>query len=224
MTQTIHLNPSDVPLTLIHASGYSGRKWQIRVSESVDVNNTQWSGGTRNSYVIVKLEDGQSMHVRDPRPWPESMSDVGRVAIPVGCAVLEHAIFCGKDLGVRIFLRPENATKMLPASDAELPRCMKIVLAATRSLKANYGGIKEYRFHEASGATGITRAEWDASKRLLIEGCYLTKIGSITPKGRNAIGITQLHQLRPAGTLDEYWKGSVSASVEATPPVIIKAS
>lgn len=195
--QTIHLDPSDVPPAIVHAARYGGRKWQLRVGESVNVSNTQWDGGTRNQYTLVRLEDGQSMHVSDPRPWPESMSMIGEVAIPSGCAVLEHCTFCGKDLGVRIYIRPENATPLLPKPADDLPRMMLIVLVATRSLKPSYNGNSNYRCTEAMAMTGISRSEWDAAKRLCIEFGYLTKIGAITVKGKNAAGNKQLYALQP---------------------------
>ncbi len=101
----------------------------------------------------------------------------------------------GKDHGITIYVNPENISKMLPPAE-ETPWEEKVVLSATRSLKSSYGGIKDYRFYEASRETGITKPEWDKAKESLINKGMLNKSGAITDKGRNVIGNVDLYQLR----------------------------
>jgi hypothetical protein len=40
--------------------------------------------------------------------------------LPAGVICVEHSIFCGKDVGIRIHLNPENLVSMLPVSHPAL--------------------------------------------------------------------------------------------------------
>lgn len=71
-----------------------------------------------------------------------------------------------------------------------------VVLAATRSLKSSYAGIKNYRFYEAHERTGITETEWDSAKAVCIQKGLLNRAGAITDDGRNAIEWTRLESLK----------------------------
>jgi len=127
-----------------------------------------------------------------PAPWNNPVEGK-EFEIPVGVVVVEHSMFCGKDMGLTFYIRAENASKLLPASNDSLSADQKIVLAATCGLKSFA------RFDEAQAETGIDRERYDTAIVDLIAGGYLRKNKSITPKGRNAIGDTRLSDLRPEG-------------------------
>jgi hypothetical protein len=184
MKDTIHLDPNNVPNML--KRGYSGRKFQLHVAESVNISNTQWDGGSRSTYTAVNLETGQSSPMTDPRPWPDNMAPWGDVDIKPNHAVIEHVIFCGKDLGLRITVRPENATKLLPDTTAdELTADELVILYATRAYKASYAGM-DRRQMVANDGHKLTVDQWEAAKARLIAGKYLNRAGAITTKGKNA--------------------------------------
>ena len=42
------------------------------------------------------------------------------MTLPSGVICVEHSIFCGKDVGIRIHVNPENLVSMLPASHPAL--------------------------------------------------------------------------------------------------------
>jgi len=108
-------------------------------------------------------------------------------ALPPGIVIVKHSIFCGKDTGITIYANANELVPLLPAK-AELTSHENTVLTFTRSYKSSYAGVSNYRFYEASRATGIKIDEWNAAKAALIERKLLNKAGAITPAGRNAVG------------------------------------
>lgn len=197
MTQTIHLDPKQVPARLLGT--YTGRKLKARVADSVTLMDTSWSGGTRSTYLAVELATGRAASLPgNPDPVQFGGNQEGKsIDLKPGFMIREHSIFCGKDMGLTFHLLDVDAQKFLPAEE-ELTKPEKIVLAATAGLKASYGGIKNFRFVEASKDTGIELADWEAAKAALIERKLLNRAGAITVTGRNAIGDTRLsHMYRP---------------------------
>lgn len=93
---------------------YRGRKFVIEVTERVAFYDTNWSGGTRNKYAAVRLEDGKTDSINAPAPW---VNPVEGKAVPMlpGVIVVEHSIFQGKDCGIRLHVHPENMARLLPA-------------------------------------------------------------------------------------------------------------
>jgi hypothetical protein len=123
------------------------------------------------------------MHPMFDSPPPDAQN----VPMPDGCALVEHSIFCGKDSGITIVVRTANAPRLLPPADnGKLTRDQEIVLVATSTYKASYGGVSNFRFREATRQTGITESAWNSAKTSLIDSKHLNKRGAITPKGRNA--------------------------------------
>ena len=117
------------------------------------------------------------------------------VALVPGIAVVEHSMFCGKDMGLTFHVHPDNAAKLLPAPTAELTAHEKLVLQATCSFKSSYGGKDRYQMmaDEVRYASSKhvqepfpTREQWDAAKQSLIGRGMLNKAGAVTPCGRNA--------------------------------------
>jgi hypothetical protein len=97
--------------------------------------------------------------------------------------VVVHVI--GRYEHIEIHTPAENVTRLLPAP-TELTEDEEIVLVATRSLKACYGGVSNYRFSEAKRYTGIDLHRWETAKATLIAKKLLNKAGAITVEGRNA--------------------------------------
>ena len=176
---------------------YKGRKFQMEAMQQVSCNS-HWEGGSRSYYARVNLQDatfevyGQSGTMFDRTPIPV-------VTLDEKTAVIEHSIFCGKDMGIRIIVHPSIMPKLLVTGD-ELSRDEKIVLAATRSLKSSYAGDGQFRFHEARRVTGIGLERWVEAKASLIDKGMLNKAGAITNDGRNAIARIDLHNLREEAT------------------------
>lgn len=188
---TIYLEGRDVPTVL--RGSYTGNKFKIEVCETMTIpmDAGLWSGGSRNSYHGVDMVTGQTWPVafEHTSPWNSERKNI-EVKLAPGKAVVEHSMFCGKDMGLRIYLHPDNATKLLPVK-SELTELEKTVLKATRSFKSSYGGKDRYEmtlgYDRLMGREVPSRAQWDAAKQTLIASGHLDKRGAITVKGRNAI-------------------------------------
>jgi hypothetical protein len=174
---------------------YSGNKFKLRTAETVNVRSS-WDGGSRDYFTFVRLSDLQS----SPEVPAQSAYDrriVGAEAVPLpdGIACVQHAIFCGKDMGITIIVNPATLNPAMLPVQTELTTDERIVLAATAGLKSSYGGIKNFRFSEANQDTGITAERWDAAKSACIARKLLNSAGAITVEGRNAIGSVRLSAL-----------------------------
>lgn len=193
----IHLEANMVPQHL--RGNYTGRTFTAEVSAeaTIPAHAGLWDGGSRDVYRLVEIATGRAVAFpgQASAPWDADRKET-RFAIPAGFAVVRHSVFCGQDMGLRFTLRPEDAAPMLPAP-VDLSAVERVVLIATRSYKASYGGQDRYdmaardlRYRQ--GATIPTRAEWDAAKVALIARGMLDKRGAITVKGRNAVGSERL--------------------------------
>lgn len=198
MTQTIHTDRSDAFVdSIVRASfpSYTGKTVRIQASETVNCAS-YWDGGSRDYFVAVDLG---TLRASAPAPtqsgFDRPVQGLDSVPVPVGGAIVEHSIFCGKDMGVRIHVHADTLAGLLPPA-VEVSRECRIVLAATQSLKSSYGGVSDFRYHKASKDTGITREVWDSAVVECQSHGWLNKAKAITNEGRNIIGNTDLYQLR----------------------------
>src|SRR5215510_7328144 len=126
---TIHLDPAMVPAGLRGA--YTGKTFKARVCEQMTIPMTAglWDGGSRDTYRMVRLEDGATIEPVNHNAAPTSERHDVVVKLEPGIAVIEHTIFCGKDMGLTFYVHPDNAAKLLPAP-VELTDHEKTVLEA----------------------------------------------------------------------------------------------
>jgi hypothetical protein len=173
---------------------YSGKMFKAVVCTETTIPSDAglWSGGTRDHYSAIDFTTGQQVAIpgQQSSPWNEARRDVVMELKP-GFAIVRHSFFCGKDMGLTFYVHPDNAAKLLPAPAAELSEHEKLVLNATCSFKASYGGKDRYmmayderKYGDIS--TFPTRADWQVAKDSLIGKGLLNKAGAVTPAGRNA--------------------------------------
>ena len=63
-----------------------------------------WSGGTKNDYVIIRTSDGSAREVDDSRPpWDQPLEGHTQALTP-DFIVCEHTQFCWTDLGIRFYM------------------------------------------------------------------------------------------------------------------------
>lgn len=181
---TIFLDPNMVPANL--RRGYDGKKFKARVCESMTIPITAglWDDGSRDTYQIIRLEDGALL---EPIPPVNGERCEIKVKCEPGIAVIEHSITCGKDMGLTFYVHPDNAAKLLPAPQAELTVFERIVLSATASYKSSYDRYEMARRGCCNETLFPTRDDWALAKQTLINLGLLNKAGAITPAGRNAI-------------------------------------
>lgn len=120
MSQRTKLKVSEVPKHLRTVDRYAGRTFYAEICERVTLPSDSgvWGGGSRDTYSLVRLADGES--VRDPMTHVAPYLGSGRadrdVPMTPGFAVVGHSIFCGKDCGLTFYLHPADAALMLPQS------------------------------------------------------------------------------------------------------------
>jgi hypothetical protein len=201
---TVYLDKSQVPAQLRGA--YSGTRFQVEVTDRVHIPITAglWDGGSRDSYSAIRIADGAGVPFpgQDAAPW-DATRVAREVALVPGICVVEHSIFCGKDMGLRFYLHPADAAPMLPPPADALPAIEQLILDYTAGRKSSYMGRDRYdmacedlrhaiRYPGSYGAPRMpevpTRAQWDSAKLALIAKGYLNKAGAITTAGRNLAG------------------------------------
>lgn len=200
---TIYLKPTDpavaallrVTFPTAHAKDVA-----IRICPCGGMSLTSyWSGGQRNYHAVIKLATMEVWHVPENGSGYSAVDHVfGPAGFPLELPAPGFAVVTsteGHYHAVTIAIHAENAAKLIPATP-EISWAERVVLVATRRLKSSYAGINDYRFHEASHYTGITRQEWDAAKSSLINRKMLNAAGAITTDGRNSAGSKDLYSLK----------------------------
>lgn len=152
---------------------YRGTKVAISTAEKYSPQN-YWSGGSRTYAVAYSLDTGKVILLDSETENPMNGAAHVSVPIPQGVAIIEHVIFQGKDLGIRVIVHPDNLAPLLPAPCSLTDR-QRIILATVRSY------ISSYR-KEIFARQGVSQAEKDELQRL----GYLTKQGGLTIAGKNA--------------------------------------
>lgn len=87
---------------------YNGRKFKVYAKNGKMNLNSYWDGGSRNYFKILRLEDGSLMDVPQNGTIFDKMNFSNTSYPAVGYAVVEHTIFCGKDLGLRLYVHPDD--------------------------------------------------------------------------------------------------------------------
>lgn len=179
MNKTIHLTPDMVPSQL--RRGYSGRKFQAIISDTVNIpaHAGLWSGGSRDIFKLVNLATGEARAASDDNSvsWSDQCKP-HTINLRPGFAVVEHTIFCGKDLGLRFYVHPADAAKLLPAL-VEIDEVEAQVLEIVASLKS-------FAREDEARHRGISPSDYADAKARLIERKLLNRAGAITVAGRNA--------------------------------------
>lgn len=89
------------------------RKAKIVPATQVQIHDTFWSGGTINRYyecAISSLDTDRSTGAPLNRVCLDMITHIRNVA--ANCVLIEHSIFQGKDCGITIYVRPEDATRL----------------------------------------------------------------------------------------------------------------
>lgn len=147
----IYLDAKDVPQYL--RGSYTGRQFKAIITDSITVPQDAgvWGGGSRDTYRFVELSTGRSIAspCQKTAPWDSTRQEFN-APLPPGIAMVEHTMFCGKDLGLTFYVHPDSAAKLLPDTSAtqELTETQKLVLNAT----ANYNGKDRYENSKPYGS------------------------------------------------------------------------
>lgn len=182
-----YLEREQIPAHFLRGFNYNGRKFKVQASGKVTIHDTIWGGGTRSTWHMLRLADGAlaplDQSKRDPKPgdpfgWIPNV-DGQSFDIPEGYAVVEHSIFCGKDMGLTFYVRPEALAPLLPPP-AEIDQRDRRILGTFAGLKSG-----EYR-REALAKLSYTGADRDRLVALGMLRVSSNGATAVTTAGRNA--------------------------------------
>ena len=91
---------------------YRGRKVAIEFTDKLTFHDVNWGGGTKNTYRFIRA-DGAQTSLPTPAPWVNPFEGL-TVDLPLDVLVVEHSVFCGHDMGIRIYANPCHLPKWLP--------------------------------------------------------------------------------------------------------------
>lgn len=176
--------PELVPIYKTAFPDYNGRKFSVIVTEKSPRVLSYWEEGTRDYWCLIRLIDMKKIHI----PQNGSMCEP-EILLPNGLepgfAVVNHSIFCGKDMGLTLYINPADTSRRMLNPPVDLIWEERVVLYASGHLKSSHGGIPNLRLVESRKKTGITIPAYDMAKHSLIQKGFLDKRGAITIKGRN---------------------------------------
>jgi hypothetical protein len=106
------------PFLKITFPDYKGKKFMLRKSEKYYMNN-YWDGGTRDYVMGIMIQDGimKSFVPDNSTSNPFKGASHADFEIPLNVIMVEHSIFCGKDVGISLIVHPESplVPKMITA-------------------------------------------------------------------------------------------------------------
>jgi len=199
MTKTIHTDAPEVrAIAAIAFPPYHGKTFQVQ-AHSVSMRlDSCWSGGSRSFYAVVDMVTGRNISIpENGTPFCNGGQIFTIETLPANIAIVEHCIFCGKDMGIRIYVAPENLNKFALPATAELTLGQQIVLAYTRARKSSYNGRNRQQM--ALEESGLAQADWEQAKAQCVASGWLNKMGAITDAGRNVIGDVNPESLQVPG-------------------------
>jgi hypothetical protein len=96
---------------------YKGRKFSLAIKQKYYPSN-YWDGGSRNYMVAVDFQTGRIVEPSEKSTIPFEPISGKAFDIPPGVGILEHTFYCGKDLGVCLYVSQpfaieENKNKLI---------------------------------------------------------------------------------------------------------------
>lgn len=188
-TQSIALKPSEIrPIIDATFPEYRGPKASVRIQATAEYSaaDLSWQDGSITEVKALRNINGELV-VAD-------LNTTFYGVIPPDFMLVEHVIFCGKDLGIRCVVSPDSVflPKLLPAP-VELTDDEVLVLSAHAQLKS---GV--YR----AAAVGRVAGHDEQQLKVLVETLArrgllsVNKLGAsqITLDGKNALAALPSHR------------------------------
>jgi len=198
MDTTIHTTDADVKkIALAAFPDYKGRKFAVKIENSTINVCSYWSGGSRDYFVFLRLDNLKTFEIPQQSVFDKKIQGADAVSLLPGVVCVEHSYFCGKDMGITIYVHPENAPTLI-TEKKEITRDEKIVLVFTRTYRNTYAGRTNIRFHEATRSMKISLEQWNSAVKSLKDKKLLNAAGSITNEGKNSIGNIQQYSIDAA--------------------------
>ena len=87
---------------------YKGRKVTVAPFVHPLHLDLNWSGGTKDTVVLIDVAKGRVGRLVCPSPWAAGAFDP--IDCPPGAILAVHSYFCGVDSGVTFYVRPADAS------------------------------------------------------------------------------------------------------------------
>jgi hypothetical protein len=97
---------------------YKGRKFSAEVKRQYYVSN-HWDGGSRSYMVAIDLYTGKIAEPSHESTVPFNSLAHTCIDIPPGIGILEHCIYCGKDIGIRLYVSQPLAIEAVNTKQIE---------------------------------------------------------------------------------------------------------
>ena len=196
---TQHLSKNQVPSFITSATGYRGNKFRCTaVKDGYEFSTYNfWSGGSKTTYYLIERATGKVSSF----PAVEVMKDttVPTYKLEAGTVLVEHSIFCGKDMGLNITYL-QSDMPILPTTEKpseDLSEAEILVLVVTKSYKASHRKDELYRTLRAHIRAGhIDKGsqlvadlngedKYDQVRLSLRDKGYMNKRLALTIEGKN---------------------------------------
>lgn len=174
------LKRTEIPQSILNCyPEYTGQKFRLVESSGYTLHN-YWDEGSRSYCKVVDFTTGEISNPDSQTSNPFTRIAHAYFEIPPNHAVVEHAITCGKDAGLFIYVNKDNINKLLPKSQVlTLTEDEKRCLDATQRYKSSYAGVSRRQ------QIGMSEPRWETAKQGLIEKKLLKKNGALTIEGKN---------------------------------------
>ena len=184
----IEKNPNDPILNAIcNAIGYNGTKFRVEVipGDTFKMHDTSWSGGSRTSYALFNIEKMATAILPNFHPVFDGQIIPNEIRVEPGYVVVQHDIFCGKDMGLTLHVHSDNYKVFELPIVSDLTQSEQVVLHVTKCLKS-------FARREEAKRYKVSVPMFEFAKNSLIAKGLLAANGAITVKGKNVEGTVKL--------------------------------
>jgi hypothetical protein len=108
--------PSIAAIVRATFPSYRRKKVYIKASETVSLQDLNWSGGTRSEYRACTINGqwtGSTANYHVCPPWANP-AEGQEIPIPPGMIVVRGGHFCGKESALTLHVNPADMPKYLP--------------------------------------------------------------------------------------------------------------
>ena len=113
MTALSRSNPTVKKLLAATFPDYNGRKINVVAFDKPLNLDLFWDGGTCDKVALIDLTNRRIAKLVVPSPWAKGAVDP--VDCPPNALLVVRSWFCGTDLGITVYVRPDSPSGLLSA-------------------------------------------------------------------------------------------------------------
>lgn len=193
----IHVRKKDVA-AIVDATfpEYKGKKFKIKAANSITFSRLNWSNGAKDEYVACGFN--KDKQTASYLPWPSTQYVEGNTQeLYPGIAIVMHTRSGSQDLGLTIYMHPDNIPTNLTVPKLELTNLELLVLYYTKTHKCKYNGKDRYQMAREDVQAGVcklwvedhlpSRIDWLETVIKLQDKKLLNSKAAITVEGKNIL-------------------------------------